>query len=160
MKKPALWCTALLVAAFSVGAQAQLVIGQTAGFTGPVGAGVKETTDGAKLYIDAVNAKGGVNGQKIELISLDDKFEPKLAAGTQVLVAAASPYTGTPDELAAAATSLRERGAGIIALDCMGYTEAMRDIVATATGLPVVLARSVAARLAAEVLDSLPDATR
>jgi protein AroM len=79
-----------------------------------------------------------------------EKFEPKLAPGTQVLVAAASPYTGSPDELAAAATSLRERGAGIIAL----------DIVATATGLPVVLARSVAARLAAEVLDSLPDATR
>ena len=32
------------------------------------------------LYIDAVNAKGGVNGQKIELTSLDDKFDPKLAA--------------------------------------------------------------------------------
>ena len=55
-------------------------IGQTAGFTGPVAAGVKETTDGAKLYIDAVNAHGGVNGQKIELVSLDDKFDPKLAA--------------------------------------------------------------------------------
>ena len=27
-----------------------------------------------------VNAKGGVNGQKIELIALDDKFDPKLAA--------------------------------------------------------------------------------
>jgi branched-chain amino acid transport system substrate-binding protein len=58
--------------------QAQILIGQTAGFTGPaVGAGVKETTDGAKLYIDAVNAKGGVNGQKIELISLDDKLRPQ-----------------------------------------------------------------------------------
>lgn len=60
--------------------EAQILIGQTAGFTGPVASGVKETTDGAKLYIDAVNAKGGVNGQKIELISLDDKFDPKLAA--------------------------------------------------------------------------------
>ncbi|MDP2031986.1 MAG: ABC transporter substrate-binding protein [Polaromonas sp.] len=79
MKQPGLWCGALLSAALSFGAQAQLLIGQTAGFTGPVGAGVKETTDGAKLYIDAVNAKGGVNGQKIELISLDDKFDPKLA---------------------------------------------------------------------------------
>lgn len=59
--------------------QAQILIGQTAGFTGPVGAGVKETTDGARLYIDAINAKGGVNGQKIELLSLDDKFDPKLA---------------------------------------------------------------------------------
>jgi ABC-type branched-subunit amino acid transport system substrate-binding protein len=79
MKQTSLWCGALLVAAFSFGAQAQLLIGQTAGFTGPVGAGVKETTDGAKLYIDAVNAKGGVNGQKIELVSLDDKFDPKTA---------------------------------------------------------------------------------
>jgi branched-chain amino acid transport system substrate-binding protein len=62
------------------GAQAQLLIGQTAGYTGIVGPGVKETADGAKLYIDSVNAKGGVFGEKIELISLDDKFEPKLAA--------------------------------------------------------------------------------
>ncbi len=61
-------------------AQAQILIGQTAGFSGPVAAGVKETTDGAKLYIDSINAKGGIGGQKIELISLDDKFDPKLAA--------------------------------------------------------------------------------
>jgi branched-chain amino acid transport system substrate-binding protein len=61
-------------------AQAQIVIGQTAGFSGAVAAGVKETTDGAKLYIDSINAKGGVHGQKIELVSLDDKFDPKLAA--------------------------------------------------------------------------------
>jgi ABC-type branched-subunit amino acid transport system substrate-binding protein len=61
-------------------AQAQILIGQTAGFTGAVAAGVKETTDGAQLYFDAVNAKGGVGGQPIKLISLDDKFDPKLAA--------------------------------------------------------------------------------
>lgn len=79
MKKLNFWCAALLLAAMSHASQAQILIGQTAGFTGPVGAGVKETTEGAKLYIDAVNAKGGVNGQKIELISLDDKFDPKLA---------------------------------------------------------------------------------
>lgn len=58
---------------------AQILIGQTAGFSGPVAAGVKETTDGAKLYIDAINRRGGVNGQTIELASLDDKFDPKLA---------------------------------------------------------------------------------
>ena len=79
MKKTSLWFAAILLAAWSHASQAQILIGQTAGFTGPVGAGVKETTDGAKLYIDTVNAKGGVNGQKIELISLDDKFDPKLA---------------------------------------------------------------------------------
>ncbi len=69
-----------LLALLGLGAHAQILIGQTAGFSGPVAAGVKETTEGAKLYIDTVNAKGGINGQKIELISLDDKFEPKLAA--------------------------------------------------------------------------------
>jgi ABC-type branched-subunit amino acid transport system substrate-binding protein len=59
---------------------AQLRIGQTAGFSGPVASGVKETTDGAKLYFNAINARGGINGQKIELESMDDKFDPKLAA--------------------------------------------------------------------------------
>lgn len=60
--------------------QAQILVGQTAGFTGTSAVGVKEITDGALLYIDAINARGGVNGQKIELIQLDDKFDPKLAA--------------------------------------------------------------------------------
>jgi ABC-type branched-subunit amino acid transport system substrate-binding protein len=80
MKKMSLWCGAIVLAALGSATQAQILIGQTAGFTGPVGAGVQETTEGAKLYIDSVNGKGGVNGQKIELISLDDKFDPKLAA--------------------------------------------------------------------------------
>jgi branched-chain amino acid transport system substrate-binding protein len=60
-------------------AQTSILVGQTAGFTGAVAAGVKETTDGAKLYLDKVNAAGGVNGQTIELVSMDDKFDPKLA---------------------------------------------------------------------------------
>ncbi len=80
MNKTTGWLAAIALAALSHASHAQLLIGQTAGFTGPVGAGVKETTEGAKLYIDAINAKGGVGGQKIELVSLDDKFDPKLAA--------------------------------------------------------------------------------
>lgn len=71
-----LWCGMVL----SLSASGQILIGQTAGFTGTVGAGVTETTDGAKLYLDAVNGRGGIGGQKIELISLDDKFDPQLAA--------------------------------------------------------------------------------
>ena len=62
------------------GAQAQIKIGQTAGFSGPAAAGVQEITDGAKLYFDAVNAQGGIKGQSIELLSLDDKYDPKLSA--------------------------------------------------------------------------------
>jgi branched-chain amino acid transport system substrate-binding protein len=70
----------LALSAWTLPAQAQIKIGQTAGFSGPVAAGVKETTEGARLYLDAVNAQGGVGGQKIELITLDDKFDPKLSA--------------------------------------------------------------------------------
>jgi len=71
-------CTVLVLLGADA-AMAQIRIGQTAGFTGAVAASVTEATDGAKLYFDSVNARGGVNGQKIELISLDDKFDPKLA---------------------------------------------------------------------------------
>jgi branched-chain amino acid transport system substrate-binding protein len=62
----------------SLPALAQLRIGQPSGFTGTISAGVIENTAGANLYFDAVNAKGGVFGQKVELISVDDKFDPKL----------------------------------------------------------------------------------
>ena len=80
MKSLKFWLTATAFASLSCMAQAQILIGQTTGVTGPVAAGVKETIEGARLYIDNVNAKGGIRGEKIELITLDDKFDPKLAA--------------------------------------------------------------------------------
>jgi branched-chain amino acid transport system substrate-binding protein len=58
---------------------AQILIGQTAGYTGVAAASVKETSDGAKLLLNAVNAQGGIAGQKIEMLTMDDKFDPKLA---------------------------------------------------------------------------------
>jgi ABC-type branched-subunit amino acid transport system substrate-binding protein len=60
--------------------QAQILIGQTVGVTGAVAATVKESNAGAMLYIDEVNAKGGIGGEKIEVITLDDKFDTKLTA--------------------------------------------------------------------------------
>jgi branched-chain amino acid transport system substrate-binding protein len=92
---------AAALAVIGTPASAQIVIGQTAGFTGAVAAGVKEGTDGAKLYLDAINERGGVNGQKIELISMDDKFDAKLAAeNAQKLIDQgadrAVPHGGTP----------------------------------------------------------------
>ena len=68
----------LCVASACWTAQAQIKIGQTVGVTGAVAATVKEADMGAQFYIDAVNAKGGIGGEKIELITLDDKFDPKL----------------------------------------------------------------------------------
>jgi ABC-type branched-subunit amino acid transport system substrate-binding protein len=74
------WTFAVVLMLVGVPASGQIKIGQTAGFTGPVAAGVKETAVGAMLFLDAVNARGGVNGQRIEISSLDDRFDPKLAA--------------------------------------------------------------------------------
>ena len=71
-------CTAML--GMSTLALAEDIrVGQTAGFTGVQPGTIKELTDGAKLWINAVNAKGGVNGHKIVLESLDDGFDPKRA---------------------------------------------------------------------------------
>ncbi|MFT3953508.1 MAG: ABC transporter substrate-binding protein [Piscinibacter sp.] len=102
MNRIAQWAAATIGLCLSLSAGAQILIGQTSGFSGPVAAGVKEVADGAKLYIDATNAQGGVNGQKIEIVAMDDKFEPKLAAEnakvliTEKNVAALFLSRGTP----------------------------------------------------------------
>ena len=57
----------------------EILIGQTAGYTGIVGGSVAETAAGARLYIDYVNANGGVKGRKIRLESMDDAYDPKKA---------------------------------------------------------------------------------
>lgn len=66
-------CMALLAG----GAQAQILVGQSVGITGPAAATVKESMAGAALYIDHINAQGGVGGETIDILSLDDQFEPK-----------------------------------------------------------------------------------
>jgi ABC-type branched-subunit amino acid transport system substrate-binding protein len=58
----------------------EIVIGQTSSFSGAIGGEVREQTAGAKLYLDWVNAHGGVYGRKIRLVSLDDGFDPKRSA--------------------------------------------------------------------------------
>ena len=57
-----------------------IVIGQTGVFSGPVAEPALQYRAGAQLYFDEVNAKGGISGRKIKLVSYDDKFDPKLAA--------------------------------------------------------------------------------
>jgi len=76
------WLRSLTILAWAACglAHADILVGQTADFSGPVAAGVKETAAGAKLWIDHVNAAGGVNGEQIKVVTMDDKFEPALAA--------------------------------------------------------------------------------
>lgn len=49
-------------------------------FTGQLAGVNKESTDGAKLYFDTVNAKGGVSGRQIDFERIDDKQDPKETA--------------------------------------------------------------------------------
>lgn len=57
----------------------RILIGQTVGVTGTVAGPVKEMNEGANAYFNQVNKKGGIHGRKIEMVVLDDKFDPKRA---------------------------------------------------------------------------------
>lgn len=68
-------------------AHAQIRIGQTTGITGPVASAVKEINQGANLYLDFANSEGGVAGQQIELVTLDDQNQvPITVQNTKKLI--------------------------------------------------------------------------
>jgi ABC-type branched-subunit amino acid transport system substrate-binding protein len=56
---------------------AQILIGQSASLTGTAAESGQQTRDGALAYFEMVNRKGGVNGRKIKLITLDDGGQTK-----------------------------------------------------------------------------------
>ena len=84
----------------------QVVLGQSAAFTGPAMQLGKDMRDGALLYFNSINAKGGVNGRKVVLKSLDDGYDPaRASANTKKLiddekVFALFGYVGTPTSAA------------------------------------------------------------
>jgi branched-chain amino acid transport system substrate-binding protein len=73
---------ALAAAAITVPAYAQdaYVIGVTGALTGPPAGTNAPPIEGLRLYVDRLNAGGGVNGKTIRLIVLDDGAEPSKAA--------------------------------------------------------------------------------
>jgi branched-chain amino acid transport system substrate-binding protein len=100
---------AALAFVLSLGAQAQdsIVLGQSVALSGPAQQLGIDMQTGAKIYFDSINAKGGVNGRKIVLKTLDDGYEPdRAAANTKTLinddkVFALFGYVGTPTSAAA-----------------------------------------------------------
>lgn len=83
-----------------------VVLGQSAPLTGPAAQLGIQFRDGANLYFNHINAKGGINGRKIELRTLDDGYEPeKTAANTKKFLEedafALFGYIGTPTSVAA-----------------------------------------------------------
>ncbi len=73
---------ALAAAALSIPATAQdaYVVGVTGALTGPSAGTNAPPIEGFRLYVDRLNAGGGVNGRKIQLTVLDDQGEPSKAA--------------------------------------------------------------------------------
>jgi protein AroM len=67
--------------------------------------------------------------------------------------AAASPYA-EQDEVTSAAAELTGHWLDLIVMDCMGFTQAHKEIVSRATGRPVMLASCMVARVVGELLDS------
>lgn len=80
MKLSRFLALAVTLSLWGAALQAEILVGQTVGVTGAVAATVEEAGIGAMLYIDAVNEKGGINGEKIKILTLDDKFDTKLTA--------------------------------------------------------------------------------
>ena len=68
------------------------------------------------------------------------------------MLVAADPYRPEAGgSVAAAAREARDRGGEVLYLDCFGYDAEMRERACAEFRGPVVLARSMAARLLAEV---------
>ena len=61
-------------------AQESYVVGLTGAITGPAASTFGPAVEGLRLYVDKLNASGGVNGHKIQLILQDDSAEPSKAA--------------------------------------------------------------------------------
>ena len=57
----------------------EIVLGQSAVLSGPLGAGALALQGGAKIAFEEASAKGGIFGRKVRLLSLDDGFDPARA---------------------------------------------------------------------------------
>jgi ABC-type branched-subunit amino acid transport system substrate-binding protein len=103
----------LLAAALSPAALAQgvtadrILLGQSVALTGPAAELGIQMRNGARAYFDYVNARGGVHGRRIELVTLDDGYEPsRTVPNTKRLIEqdkvfALFGYVGTPTSAAA-----------------------------------------------------------
>ena len=107
-----------------------------------------------RLLFAAVSSLGP--GSKIAVltpqqdqVALQDERWRKL--GYSPTVICASPYGGI--DFRRLGHLLRLSGASMVVLDCLAYSSAMKAKLAASSGLPVLLARSLVANVAAEVFE-------
>lgn len=110
-RKPVLPVALLAAVSFAgaVPAQDAYVIGLSGALTGPQAGTYAPTVEGVKLYVDRVNARGGVNGKPIRLLVQDNQGEPSKAA------ADAKKFTGQDNVLLMMNVSLSSTYAPMVA---------------------------------------------
>lgn len=93
-----------------------ILLGQSAVVSGPLGVPIRALNAGAQLAFDAANGTGGVHGRRIRLITLDDELAPPKAVANykklldEMQVAALFNCVGS-GTTAAAAKALQDSGA-------------------------------------------------
>jgi len=82
----------------------KIVLGSSEALSGHIGFLGQSLSLGLKSYFNYINDQGGINGKKIELLILDDKYEPNLTImNTSKLISqsfALIGYIGTPTTVA------------------------------------------------------------
>ena len=82
-----MWMIFLFSAVVTTAGAADITIGQSTPLTGGNADLGKDIRNGALAYFEKINAAGGVNGNQIRLVTLDDKNDTKLSAeNTQKLL--------------------------------------------------------------------------
>ena len=92
--RPSIMIAAALAAGLSAPASAEdaYVVGITAALTGPPASTYAPAVEALRLYLERVNAAGGVNGTKVRLAIEDDSAQPsKAAANAKKLLAEDNP---------------------------------------------------------------------
>lgn len=99
--------------------------------------------------------KNVAHGKKVGIITPDQSQVEQVIgwwreSGVDTEVVAGSPYT-TMDSITYAARQLKSKDLSLICLDCMGYTIEMKNKVSEITKKPVILPRTLVARIADEL---------
>jgi branched-chain amino acid transport system substrate-binding protein len=81
MKIRNLFAAALAAFSFAAIAQQPIKIGMSMPQTGPLGGGGKAALIALQMWVEDVNAKGGLIGRKVQFISYDDQTNPSLVPG-------------------------------------------------------------------------------
>lgn len=91
-------------------------------------------------------------GVIVPLVEQKENLKPKYTPfGLAPAFAVASPYRFDEDQFKKAAIELKDK-VDIILLDCMGYTEEARLLVAEVSELPVILSNAIMAKIVSEMI--------